>query len=550
MGFDAAKHAQSMRSQGFWIDKNFDEFLQASVSSTPDKLALLAYRADRPNEPVRLSYRELADRIARAAASLKRLGIGRGDVVSVQLPNWWESAVIALAAFRVGAVVNPLMPIFREHELNYMLGFAETKLLVVPKSFRGFDHEEMAQALKAAQPKLEHVIVVDGMGTNSFRQALLATDERLEAPPPGEIGALPPDQMAVLMFTSGTTGSPKGVMHCLNTLLACNIALAGRFGLGSDDTMLVCSPLGHMTGFAAGMLLGLKIGASVIFQDVWEPSRGVSIMSENGVTYSAGAATFLADMCEAVGAGAPKPEKLRKFLCAGAPIPPALIDRVYRELNLKVCSLWGMTESLSSTLTEPERALEKSSKTDGRPLDGVEVKIVRPDGSSAPVGETGPLKVRGAQMCLGYYKREDLDPFDAEGWFDTGDLAFMDDEGYIRINGRSKDIIIRGGENVPVLEIENLLFKHPSVLSASIVGYPDERLGEKACAFVVLRPGQTLDLPGLQAYMAGNKVAKQYWPERIIFIDDLPRTPAGKVQKFLLKEKAKEFVDDAQKASA
>ncbi|KYK47715.1 cyclohexanecarboxylate-CoA ligase [Bradyrhizobium liaoningense] len=550
MGFDAAKHAQSMRSQGYWIDKNFDEFLQASVTSTPDKLALLAYRADRPNEPVRLSYRELADRIACAASSLKRLGIGRGDVVSVQLPNWWESAVIALAAFRVGAVVNPLMPIFREHELNYMLGFAETKLLVVPKSFRGFDHEEMAQALKAAQPKLEHVIVVDGMGANSFRQALLATDERLEAPPPGEVGALPPDQMAVLMFTSGTTGSPKGVMHCLNTLLACNIALAGRFGLGSDDTMLVCSPLGHMTGFAAGMLLGLKIGASVIFQDVWEPSRGVSIMSENGVTYSAGAATFLADMCEAVAAGAPKPEKLRKFLCAGAPIPPALIDRVYRELSLKVCSLWGMTESLSSTLTEPERALEKSSKTDGRPLDGVEVKVLRPDGSSAPVGETGALKVRGAQMCLGYYKREDLNPFDAEGWFDTGDLAFMDEEGYIRINGRSKDIIIRGGENVPVLEIENLLFKHPSVLSASIVGYPDERLGEKACAFVVLRPGQTLDLPGLQAYMAGNKVAKQYWPERIIFIDDLPRTPAGKVQKFLLKEKAKEFVDGAQKASA
>ncbi|MFT4117157.1 AMP-binding protein [Bradyrhizobium sp.] len=550
MGFDAAKHAQSMRSQGFWIDKNFDEFLQASVTSAPDRLALLAYRTDRPDAPVRLSYRELADRIARAAASLKRLGIGRGDVVSVQLPNWWEFAVVALAAFRVGAVVNPLMPIFREHELNYMLGFAETKLLVVPKSFRGFDHEEMAQALKAAQPKLEHVIVVDGMGANSFHQALLATDDRLAPPPAGEIGALPPDQMAVLMFTSGTTGSPKGVMHCLNTLLACNIALAGRFGLGSDDTMLVCSPLGHMTGFAAGMLLGLKIGASVIFQDVWDPSRGVSIMSENGVTYSAGAATFLADMCEAVGAGAPKPERLRKFLCAGAPIPPALIDRVYRELNLKVCSLWGMTESLSSTLTEPERALEKSSKTDGRPLDGVEVKVLRLDGSPAPVGETGPLKVRGAQMCLGYYKREDLDPFDTDGWFDTGDLAFMDDEGYIRINGRSKDIIIRGGENVPVLEIENLLFKHPSVLSASIVGYPDERLGEKACAFVVLRPGQTLDLPALQTYMAGNKVAKQYWPERIIFIDDLPRTPAGKVQKFLLKEKAKEFVDSAQKASA
>lgn len=548
-GFDAAKHAQSMRSQGYWIDKNFDQFLQASATSTPDKLALLAYRVDRP-AAVRLTYQDLADRVARAAASLRRMGVGRGDVVSVQLPNWWEFTVIALAAFRVGAVVNPLMPIFREHELNYMLEFAETKLLVVPKSFRGFDHEVMAAALQASHSKLAHVIVVDGAGANSFDNALLATEERLAPPAPGEIGALPPDQMAVLMFTSGTTGSPKGVMHCLNTLLACNVALAGRFGLDHDDTMLVCSPLGHMTGFAAGMLLGVKIGASVIFQDIWEPARGVSIMAENGVTYSAGAATFLADMCEAAAAGAPKPEQLRNFLCAGAPIPPALIERVNRELDFKVCSLWGMTESLSSTLTEPERALEKSSRTDGRPLDGVAVKIVRADGSPAPVGETGALKVRGAQMCLGYYKREDMNPFDAEGWFDTGDLAFADDEGYIRINGRSKDIIIRGGENVPVLEIENLLFKHPSVLAVSIVGYPDERLGEKACACVVLRPGQAISLADIQGYMAANKVAKQYWPERILLLDDLPRTPAGKVQKFLLKDMVKGHIDDPQKVSA
>ena len=153
------------------------------------------------------------------------------------------------------------------------------------------------------------------------------------------------------------------------------------------------------------MLLGLKIGATVVFQDVWEPKRGVAIMANEGVTYSAGAATFLADMCEAVASGSPKPGQLRNFLCAGAPIPPALIDRVYRELDLKVCSLWGMTECLSGTLTEPERALEKSSKTDGRPLEGVAVKVLRMDGSPAAVGERGLLKVRGAQMCLGYYKR-------------------------------------------------------------------------------------------------------------------------------------------------
>src|SRR6266702_3970986 len=383
--FDPVAHARSMRAGGFWVDKSFDEFLQATTAATPGKLALLADRADRP-EARRFTYAELGDLIARAAAALKRLGVGPRDVISVQLPNWWEFAVIALAAFRVGAVVNPLMPIFREHELSYMLDFE---------------------------------------GANSFGQALLSGSDRLAPPPIGEIGALPADQMAVLMFTSGTTGSPKGVMHCINTLLACNIALAGRFGLDTNDTMLVCSPLGHMTGFAAGMLLGIKIGASVIFQDVWEPKRGIAIMANEGVTYSAGAATFLADMCEAVAAGAAKPARLRKFLCAGAPIPPALIDRVYRELDLKVCSLWGMTESLSSTLTEPERALEKSSKTDGRPLEGVAVKVLRMDGSPAPVGEKGLLKVRGAQMCLGYYKREDMEPFDAEGWFDTGDMAYM-----------------------------------------------------------------------------------------------------------------------------
>lgn len=547
--FDSVAHARSMRASGFWIDKSFDEFLQQAVAATPAKLALLADRADRA-EPKRLTYAELGDLVSRAAAALKQLGIGPRDVVSVQLPNWWEFAVIALAAFRVGAVVNPLMPIFREHELGYMLDFAEAKLLIVPKLFRGFDHEAMAQSLQPRLPKLQHIIVVDGDGANSFDAALLSGSERLGPPPIGEIGALPADQMAVLMFTSGTTGSPKGVMHCLNTLLACNIALAGRFGLDADDTMLVCSPLGHMTGFAAGMLLGFKIGASLVFQDIWEPKRGIGIMASEGVTYSAGAATFLADMCEAVAAGAPKPARLRKFLCAGAPIPPALIDRVYRELDLKVCSLWGMTECLSGTLTEPERALEKSSKTDGRPLEGVAVKVLQTDGSPAAVGEKGLLKVRGAQMCLGYYKREDMAPFDAEGWFDTGDMAYTDDEGYIRIDGRIKDIIIRGGENVPVFDIENLLFRHPAVLSTAIVGYPDPRLGERACAFVVLRPGQTLDLSDVQALMAEHKVAKQYWPERVEIVADLPKTPAGKVQKYQLREVAKAFAEPPRQASA
>jgi cyclohexanecarboxylate-CoA ligase len=533
--FDLAAHARAMRAGGFWPDRNFDEFLVVAAQATPDKPALVADRADRP-APLRITYRELEDRVARVAAALRALGIGTGDVVAVQLPNWWEFVVTSLACGRIGAVVNPLMPIFRERELGYMLGFAEAKLLVVPKVFRGFDHEAMATSLQAELPNLRHVVVVDGEGANGFDRCLLGGSARIEAAANAAASALQADALAVLMFTSGTTGSPKGVMHTSNTLVACNNALAGRFGLVADDVLLACSPLGHMTGYAAVMMLGVRLGATVVLQDIWEVQRGVALMAAEGVTFTAASTPFLADICNAVAGGAPRPRQLRSFLCGGAPIPPVLIERAATELDLKVCSLWGMTESLSSTLTEPARAAEKSSRTDGRALEGVDVMVADFDGHRLPVGETGRLLVRGAQMFTGYYKRPDIHTFDAEGWFDTGDLAYMDDEGYIRINGRTKDVLIRGGENVPVVEIEGLLYKHPAVLGGAIVGYPDARLGERACAFVVLRPGASLTLADVQAYMAECKVAKQYWPERVEVLAQLPCTPSGKVQKFRLRE--------------
>ncbi len=547
--FDAANHARAMRAQGFWVDRTIDDLLVEAVARFPDKVALVAYRADRGDEaaPLRIGYAELAAKVARAAGSLRALGVGRGDIVAVQLPNWWEFVVIALACGRIGAVVNPLMPIFREREMRFMLAFCEAKVLVVPQTFRGFDHAAMADALKVQLPRLSHVVVVDGTGENSFERMLLQ-GPALEVAPDRAAG-LVPDELAVLMFTSGTTGEPKGVMHCCNTLVACTNALARRFGLTDKDVLLCCSPLGHMTGYAAVMLQAVRLASTLVLQDVWEPKRGVAIMAAEGVTHTAASTPFLADICDAVAAGGPRPDRMRTFLCGGAPIPPVLIERAARELGLMVSSLWGMTESLSSTLTEPERAAAKSSQTDGRAVEGVEVRVVDDSRKPLPEGETGRLEVRGSQMFLGYYKRPDIQTFDADGWFDTGDLAYMDAEGYIRINGRTKDVLIRGGENVPVFEIESLLYKHPAVAGAAIVGYPDARLGERGCAFVALRPGAQLDLKAVQDWMEACKVAKQYWPERVEVLDDLPKTPSGKIQKFVLRERAKVFGNPCGDAS-
>jgi cyclohexanecarboxylate-CoA ligase len=542
---NTANHAlqargKTQRELGFWVDQTMDHFLARSLQQHPEKTAVVGYRVDREGS-ARWSYAELASRVNQAAAALHGMGVRHGDVVSVQLPNWREFVVTVLACGRIGAVVNPLMHIFRERELGYMLGFAQSRLLIVPRSYRGFDFETMARNLKAELPGLRQVIVVDGEGDNSFERLLQSGPAVAGIQVPEGAQPLAPDDLAVLMFTSGTTGSPKGVMHSSNTLVACMNALSGRFGLGGDEVFLASTPVGHMTGYVAVVLIGLRQGGTVVLQDFWEPRQGVTIMNQEKVSYFAASTPFLNDICEVVAGGLPAPQTLSSFLCGGAPIPPALIERARREIGIKVCSLWGMTEVLSGTLTEPARAADKSATSDGRVLEGMALRIVDESGDELPPGRTGRLMVQGAQMFLGYFKRPDLPAFDKDGWFDSGDLAYADAEGYIRINGRTKDVLIRGGENVPVLEIEALVGQHPAVRACAIVGYPDTRLGERACAFVVLRDGARLELADLQAYLQQQKVAKQYWPEQLSVIDALPLTPAGKIQKFKLKALAERF---------
>jgi cyclohexanecarboxylate-CoA ligase len=541
--FDYLAHSNKMREGGWWQDRTLDDLLEAAVAEYPDKKAIVAYRIDKGfDAPTKvMTYRELSDAIARAAGSFRALGIGKGDIVGLMLPNWWEFVVSAYALARIGAVGNPLMHIFRERELRFMLGFAETKAILIPKMFRGHDFEAMLDGLKPELPKLEHVIVVDGEGDRSFDKLIMKSGA---APVPAAQGTpVRPDEMAVLMYTSGTTGEPKGVMHSFNTLVACAKALGARLGHGPDVVHFGSTPFGHMTGYAAVMVQALYHGNTVVFPDVWEPKAGVGIMARERVTHMAAATPFLADIVRLVEEGAEKPP-LKTFLCAGAPIPPVIIENARKLMGLNVSSCWGMTESLGGTLTEPERSADKSVSSDGRPVDGVDMLVADEKLKPMPPGKTGRLYFRGAQQFIGYYKKPGLDGRGSEGWFDTGDLAYMDADGYIRIDGRTKDIIIRGGENVPVMEIESILYRHPRVADAAIVGFPDKRMGERGCAFVVLKEGQTFSMDDLRDWMGQSGAAKQYWPEAVEVIEAMPRTATGKIQKFVLRDQAAKHAVD------
>lgn len=541
-GFDRAAHAKSMREQGWWQDLTFDDLLERAVSSDPEKKALISYRADSGfDTAVRtLTYSELGQAVSKAAGAFRALGIGKGDVVAIMLPNWAEFMIAAYALTRIGAVPNPLMHIFRERELRFMLNFADTKAIIVPKTFRGHDFEAMIDGIRSELPSLDHVIVVDGTGDNSWANLIDGSDAAPLAA--ADVERIDPAAMCVLMYTSGTTGEPKGVMHCSNTIIACCKALGDRFGLDTDDVHIGSTPFGHMTGYAAVMAQSLYYASTVVMVDVWDGAAAVPVMRRHGVTHMAAATPFLADICRVVADGA-EPPKLTTFLCGGAQIPPTVIENARKLLDLRVSSLWGMTEALSGSLTEPEMADKKSATTDGRAIDGVELLIA--DENLVPIkqGETGRLYFRGAQQFLGYYKKPGLAGRGPEGWFDTGDLAYMDADGYIRIDGRSKDIIIRGGENVPVVEIESILYRHPNITDAAIVGFPDERLGERGCAFVTLKDAGSFTMDDLRDWLGQNGAAKQYWPEAVEVIDAMPRTATGKIQKFVLKGKAAKYAN-------
>jgi cyclohexanecarboxylate-CoA ligase len=524
-------------AQGLWHDRTLNDELDACVASCPDKLALTAVQAA-DGTTTRFTYRQLATMADRVAVGLARLGVVRNDVVACQLPNWWQFTVTYLACSRIGAVMNPLMHIFRERELSFMLKHGEAKVVIVPKLFREFDHEQMVAALRPALPELRHVVVVGGTGDNSFDKLLSGPAWEREADARDILSRSRPgpDDVTQLIYTSGTTGEPKGVMHSANTLMANIVPYVERLRLGADDVVLMASPMAHQTGFMYGLMMPIMLRAGAVLLDIWVPLKAIELIRAEGVSFTMASTPFLTDLARNVDESGKTVPTLRTFLCAGAPIPGPLVEQARRVLGSKIVSAWGMTENGAVTLIELDDDDERAVNTDGHPLPGVEVKVVGVDGATLPAGATGKLLVRACSNFGGYLKRPQWNNTDADDWFDTGDLARMDAQGYIRITGRSKDVIIRGGENIPVVEIEALLYRHPAIAMAAIVAYPDERLGERACAVVVPKAGQEIDLPAVVEFLRAQKVAAQYIPERLIVQGAMPSTPSGKIQKFKLRE--------------
>jgi cyclohexanecarboxylate-CoA ligase len=519
------------KAAGFWRDENLETYLDRWACERPDHTASV-------DGAGRLSYAALARRVERVAHGLRAHGVEQGSVITCQLPNWNEFVVALLAASRLGAIVNPIPPTYRASEVRFMLGLLESQVMMIPAVFRGFDYPAMLRALRPETPRLEHVFVVRGGASAGDMQAFDVLTETAWEARAGRrsLPGTDPNAAHEIVFTSGTTGEPKGVMHTPNTTLSTIYSVIERLRFSERDVVLMASTLGHQTGYLFGYCLTLLLGATAVWMDVWNAAEAARLIEAERVTFTMGATPFLRDLTYLETSHDLR--SLRLFISAGAPIPRPLVQDARARLGCAISAGWGMTENGLVTcngLADPE---DKVFATDGVPWPGMELRVVDPDGAEVPSGAEGDLLVRGPAQFVGYFKRpgSTAEAHTADGWFKTGDRAKLDGDGYLSITGRSKDVIIRGGENIPVAEVENLLYTHPKIAGVAIVAMADPRLVERACAVVIPRAGQSLTLAEITAFLERHQLARQKFPERLEVVTEFPLTPSGKVQKYRLRQ--------------
>ncbi|HAV7917411.1 TPA: medium-chain fatty-acid--CoA ligase [Escherichia coli] len=518
------------RQQGLWGDASLADYWQQTARAMPDKIAVV------DNHGASHTYSALDHAASCLANWMLAKGIESGDRIAFQLPGWCEFTVIYLACLKIGAVSVPLLPSWREAELVWVLNKCQAKMFFAPTLFKQTRPVDLILPLQNQLPQLQQIVGVDKLApaTSSLSLSQIIADNT----PLTTAITTHGDELAAVLFTSGTEGLPKGVMLTHNNILASERAYCARLNLTWQDVFMMPAPLGHATGFLHGVTAPFLIGARSVLLDIFTPDACLALLEQQRCTCMLGATPFVYDLLNVLEKQPADLSALRFFLCGGTTIPKK-VARECQQLGIKLLSVYGSTESSPHAVVNLDDPLSRFMHTDGYAAAGVEIKVVDDARKTLPPGCEGEEASRGPNVFMGYFDEPELTAraLDEEGWYYSGDLCRMDEAGYIKITGRKKDIIVRGGENISSREVEDILLQHPKIHDACVVAMPDERLGERSCAYVVLKaPHHSLSLEEVVAFFSRKRVAKYKYPEHIVVIEKLPRTASGKIQKFLLRK--------------
>ncbi|MFG5901704.1 medium-chain fatty-acid--CoA ligase [Escherichia coli] len=518
------------RQQGLWGDASLADYWQQTARAMPDKIAVV------DNHGASYTYSALDHAASCLANWMLAKGIESGDRIAFQLPGWCEFTVIYLACLKIGAVSVPLLPSWREAELVWVLNKCQAKMFFAPTLFKQTRPVDLILPLQNQLPQLQQIVGVDKLApaTSSLSLSQIIADNT----PLTTAITTHGDELAAVLFTPGTEGLPKGVMLTHNNILASERAYCARLNLTWQDVFMMPAPLGHATGFLHGVTAPFLIGARSVLLDIFTPDACLALLEQQRCTCMLGATPFVYDLLNVLEKQPADLSALRFFLCGGTTIPKK-VARECQQLGIKLLSVYGSTESSPHAVVNLDDPLSRFMHTDGYAAAGVEIKVVDDARKTLPPGCEGEEASRGPNVFMGYFDEPELTAraLDEEGWYYSGDLCRMDEAGYIKITGRKKDIIVRGGENISSREVEDILLQHPKIHDACVVAMPDERLGERSCAYVVLKaPHHSLSLEEVVAFFSRKRVAKYKYPEHIVVIEKLPRTASGKIQKFLLRK--------------
>lgn len=505
------------------------EGIEFGLTASPHTRLIFGSR-DRPSAS---STSEIWHRATTLSCALRERGLKPGDAIVSQLPNWEESVIVLLAALHGGFVYIPVIHIFGPSELAYIVNRSRAKALFVPNQWRKIDFIDRVSALVKSTTSLQHIVMV---GSGYVPETCIPWQALLESATtshPAHVAKA--DEICLMNFTSGTTANPKGVLHSHTTLGAEVRGFPVYVSPGDEPgPVLHMTPGGHITA-AITMLRPFLCGETVIYMDQFDAELAMDLIREHRPSHLGGVPTQWLAMFELL-EGCPG-QSLRYGLTGAAGVPPSLIHRG-QAMGICITKMYGLTEHPTISATTPADPLEKRATTDGRPLQGNRIRIVDDEGNDLPLGSPGEILSIGQELFVGYLDPSDNETaFTTDGWFRTGDIGVLDQEGYLAIVDRKKDIIIRGGENIASREVEEVLARHPAVAEAAVVAWPDAKLGECVGAFVQLKSGSSLSLEDIARHFAGAGIARQKTPEHLVIVDAFPRTPLGKIQKAVLRKK-------------